>query len=154
MNKTSVTLPLLLASIAAGSLVGQAPPDLAEAMRARDRAIDAGDTAAWERFTAPEFTAVDAAGHFLTRRGHLAALRRARLARTTSQPVLYIEGIRMTAAEARSGARCGQEHIAVLAGGLAAVRRCFEDARWSIEVWERFDAGWQAVAVQSTVAVR
>jgi hypothetical protein len=127
---------------------------LIQAVRAPDQAIEEGEIATWERFTARELMAVDDAGHLLTRAGHLTALRRAQLSWLTSQPLIYIDGIRVANVGSGTPSTCGQEYVAMLANGRVATRRCLKGTSWWLEVWEKSATGWQAVAVQGTAAAK
>jgi len=130
MTRTYLVAALLLCT-APVVVAAQAPADLVQAAHARDQAVDKVDVATWERLTAPEFTVVNETGHLLTRAERIAELRKAK--------------------PAPSPIPCGQERIAMLANGNAAVRRCLSGVWWT-DVWVKSGTGWQVVAVQGTPA--
>ena len=73
---TRIALLVLAALVtAADGAVAQVPDDLRAAMKARDTAFYAVDSAQWEKYTAPAFTTVQQDGSFLTRAERLANLR-------------------------------------------------------------------------------
>ena len=110
------------------------PTELSRAVKARDVAIDKVDVAAWERLTAAEFTVVNESGHFMTHAERLAELRKAKPNATPSE--------------------CAQQKVTMFANGTAAVRRCLAAGVWWTDVWTKTSVGWQAIAVQGTVAAK
>lgn len=134
MNRTCLFVPFLLCSALPLTLSGQVPADLVQAAQARDQAIDKVDVAAWERLTAPDFTAVNETGHLFTRADRIAKLKKTK------------PGTLPTS--------CGQERITMFANGSAALRRCLTGGNWWIDVWAKSASGWQVIAVQGTRAAR
>ena len=107
------------------------PPDLLQASRARNIAIDKVDAPAWEKLTAAEFTTVDETGHFMARAERLAEFKQQK-----PNP---------------SSTKCPSK-FTMFANGTAAVERCLSDGVWWTDVWTKTAEGWQVIAVQGTTA--
>jgi hypothetical protein len=115
--------------IATAAPVAQVPDDLRDAMRARDTAFYAVDSAQWEKYTAPAFTTVQQDGSFLTRAERLANLR-------TQTPRPYVPRSR------EQNERRGDLVIA----------RFFSGGLWVLEVWTRETGSWTVLMSQVTTA--
>jgi hypothetical protein len=123
---TLVLAAWLMATVAA---VAQVPDDLRAAMKARDTAFYAVDSAQWEKYTAPSFTTVQQDGSFLTRAERLAHLR-------TQTPRPYVPRSR------ELNERRGDLVIA----------RFFSGGLWVLEVWTREAGAWTVLMSQVTTA--
>lgn len=105
------------------------PADLQAAMRARDEAFYAVDSAQWDRYTAPTFTTVQQNGALMTRAERFANLR-------TQTPRPYV-------------ARSREQHEQ---RGDLVVTRFFSGGLWVLEVWTRQAEAWMVVMSQATTA--
>jgi hypothetical protein len=105
------------------------PLDLQAAMRARDQAFYAVDSAQWNRYTAPAFTTVQQNGSFMNR-----AERLANLQAQTPKPHV---------------ARSHEQHER---RGDLVVARFFSGGLWVLEVWTRHADTWMVVMSQATTA--
>ena len=123
------TLVLAAWLMATAAAVAQVPDDLRDAMRARDTAFYAVDSAQWEKYTAPAFTTVQQDGSFLTRVERLANLR-------TQTPRPYVPRSR------EQNERRGDLVIA----------RFFSGGLWVLEVWSRETGSWTVLMSQVTTA--
>jgi hypothetical protein len=151
MGKLGVVAPLLIALTVPGFVAEQAPTDLTEAARERDRAIETLDVGAWDRLTAPGFTIVDRTGRLLTRAEQRAQFVNDRNDQPAGQPLIYIDGIRLRSASDRGEALACVDATLVLQGsGNVAIRRCATDGGSKLEVWTKTTAGWQVIAAQYT----
>ena len=106
-----------LSCFVSSTMVAQVPPELREAMRARDEAVVKADSATWDRLTTDDFTAVLADGTLLTKRERLAQFK-------TLQP--------LTPAPA--------QHEQIKHYGDVFVRRVMRQARdtgpaWILDIW-------------------
>ena len=115
--------------MAVASAAAQVPDDLRTAMRARDTAFYAVDSAQWEKFTAPTFTTVQQDGSFLTRAERLANFR-------TQTPRPYVPRSR------EQNERRGDLVIA----------RFYSGGLWVLEVWTRERGSWMVLMSQVTTA--
>jgi hypothetical protein len=129
MSRPRCVIAILICSI---PMLGraQAPPDLVQAARARDQAIDKIDVATWDRLTAPDFTVVLETGRLVTRAERIVEFKKQKPVTTPSV--------------------CAQERIVMFANGNAATRRCVDGGIQWLEVWAKSPSGWQTVAVQGT----
>jgi hypothetical protein len=107
----------------------QVPTALRLAMRARDSAFYSADAARWEQYTAPEFTAIQQDGSFLTRAERLATLR-------TQTPKPYV---------ARSREQVTRHGDLVLA-------RFLSGGLWVLEAWALEHGRWMVLTSQVTTA--
>jgi len=105
------------------------PPDLQVAMRARDEAFYAVDSAQWGKYTASDFTTVQQNGQFMSR-----AERIGNLQTQKSRP--YVP----------------REHEQFEQQGDLVVTRFFSGGLWVMEVWKRIDGAWATVMTQATTA--
>jgi len=105
------------------------PPDLQAAMRARDEAFYAVDSAQWAKYTASDFTTVQQNGQFISR-----AERRSNLATQKQRP--YVPREREQHEQQRD----------------LVVTRFFSGGLWVVEVWKRIDGAWATVMTQATTA--
>ena len=108
---------------------GSLPVELQNAMRARDEAFYAVNSAMWGKYTAPTFTTVQQNGSFMTRAERLANLQ-------SQTPRPYV---------ARSQEQNEQS------GGLV-VARFFSGGLWVLEVWAHQDNAWEVIMSQATTA--
>jgi Domain of unknown function (DUF4440) len=122
----------VLAYLGATAAFAQVPSDLQQAMRERQKAIEAADATTWDRMTSNEFTLVNANGRFSTKAERLAALKQ-------QKP--------QTTPTSRS-----QEQIRVY--GNSAIERVRSGNSWVIQVWVKQPQGWQVVATQLTTAAQ
>lgn len=122
---------LLLLCLLPTISVGQVPPALRQAMRARDLAVAKADAATWDRLTTEDFTVVTPDGTFLTKAERLALLKQEKP--DTLRPELQ-EVVR----------RYGDTAIRRLR------RRAATGETWLIDVWVKGPRGWRAAAVQVT----
>ena len=130
----SLRLAFTLSCLIPSALAAQVPPELREAMRARDEAVAKADTAAWDRLTADDFTVVGADGTLLTKAE--------RLAQFTTQ-------------QATTPAPAQQEQIRHYSDVF--VRRAPRQVRdagaaWVLDIWVKDAKGWRVAAVQVTSA--
>ena len=105
------------------------PAHLQAAMRARDEAFYAVDSAQWGRYTAPTYTTVQQNGSFMTRAERLANLQ-------AQTPKPYV-------------ARSREQHEQ---RGDLVVARFFSGGLWVLEVWTRQADVWMVVMSQATTA--
>ncbi len=105
------------------------PTDLQAAMRTRDEAFYAVDSAQWSKYTAPTFTTVQQNGAFMTRAERLAN-------HQAQTPRPYV---------ARSR-ELHEQH------GDLVVARFFSGGLWVLEVWARQAGAWMVVMSQATTA--
>jgi hypothetical protein len=125
-----LSLALTLTGLAPHLALAQAPQELQDAMRQRSQAVANADAAAWERFTADDFTVVLPDGTFLTKGDRLAQLKKEKPRRSSAPQKEQIQ------------------HY-----GETYVRRFLGDRGWVLEVWTKDDAGkWRVSAVQVTPA--
>ena len=130
MSIARISLLVLTASLAAAlPATAQVPADLLAAMKARDTAFYAVDSAQWEKYTAPTFTTVQQDGSFLTRAERLANLR-------TQTPRPYVPRSR------EQNERRGD----------LVVARFFSGGLWVLEVWTRETGSWTVLMSQVTTA--
>jgi hypothetical protein len=125
-------IPILVLAawlIASVSTIAQVPDELRAAMRARDMAFYAVDSAQWEKYTAPAFTTVQQDGSFLTRAERLANLR-------TQTPRPYVP---------RSREQIDRR-------GDLVIARFFSGGLWVLEVWTRETGAWTVMMSQVTTA--
>lgn len=118
---------LLLGTMAASA---QAPASLRQAVRERQKAVEAADAKAWDRLTSKNFMAVNAEGRLTTKAERLADIKR-------QMP------------QSTSTARA-QEQLDVY--GNVAVERVRSGKFWVFQVWVKQPQGWQVVATQLTTA--
>ena len=123
---------VVLACLGSMTAFAQVPSDLQQAMRERQKAIEAADGTTWDRMTSNEFTLVSANGRLSTKAERLAALKHQKPQTTPS--------IR------------SQEQIRVY--GNTAIERVRSGNSWVIQVWVRQPQGWQVVATQLTTAAQ
>lgn len=121
---------VVLACLGATVVFAQVPSDLQQAVRARQKAVEAADAATWDRMTSNEFTVVGVSGRLLTKVERLAALKQQKPQTTPSS---------------RS-----QEQIKVY--GNTAIERVRSGDLWVLQVWVKQSQGWQVVATQTTTA--
>lgn len=145
---SGITLLLCCWFLPAG-LAAQVPPDLAQAVRTRDEALDRGDIRTWELMTAPAFALVGIDGRLRTRAERLAQLR-AQPARVHDQQVTYVDGVPLSVTEAREEPGCGVDRILVHSSGTVATRWCLTQRQSRLEVWAQSGSGWQVIAAQHT----
>jgi hypothetical protein len=129
-------LAFVISCLVPSTLAAQVPPELREAMRARDEAIAKADAAAFDRLTADDFTVVLADGTLLTKAERLAQFK-------TQQ--------------ATTPAPAQQEQIKHY--GDVFVRRALRQvpntgAAWVLDIWVKDAKGWRVAAVQVTSAKR
>jgi Domain of unknown function (DUF4440) len=127
-------LAFALSCVVPSAIAAQVPPELREAMRARDEAVAKADAATWDRLTTDDFTVVLADGTLLTKGERLAQFK-------TQQA--------MTPAPAQ------QEQIKRY--GNVFVRRAMRQARdtgaaWVLDIWVKDAKGWRVATVQVTSA--
>ncbi len=67
MSRTRMLLTFAVTCLVPSAMAAQVPPELREAMRARDEAVAKADAATWDRFTTDDFTVVLADGTLLTK---------------------------------------------------------------------------------------
>lgn len=104
------------------------PPELKDAMRARDGAVDGADAATWDRYTADDFTVVRADGRVMTKAQRLAELRQEK-PRAATPP--------------------SDEHLSRY--GNTVIRRFRSGDLRVLDVWVYDPAhGWRVSAVQLT----
>jgi Domain of unknown function (DUF4440) len=108
----------------------QIPPELREAMQAREEAVWKKDTLAWDRLTADEFTIVVPKGKLMNKAERLAALK-------TEKP------------EAVHAVQ--REQIQVYSETVA-LHRFIDDSEWVLEVWVKQENIWRVVAAQVSIA--
>jgi hypothetical protein len=125
-NSMLVLVALLAMPAWAGA---QLPDDLRQAMRARDVAFYAADSAQWEKYTAAAYTTVQQDGSFLTRAERLVTLR-------AQPPRPYIPRSR------EQNERRGDVVIA----------RFFSGGLWVLEVWTHEAGTWMVLMTQVTTA--
>ena len=121
---------VVLACLGSTSASAQVPSDLQQAMRERQKAVEAADGTTWDRLTSNEFTLVSGDGRLSTKAERLAALKQ-------QKP--------QTTPTSRS-----QEQIRVY--GNTAIERVRSGNSWVIQVWVKQPQGWQVVATQLTTA--
>jgi len=135
MSRTRMLrLTFAVACLVPGALAAQVPPELQQAMRARDEAVAKADAATWDRFTTDDFTVVLADGTLLTKAE--------RLARFKGRPATTL-------------APAQQEQIKHY--GDVFVRRALRQvpntgAVWVLDIWIKDAKGWRVAAVQVTSA--
>jgi hypothetical protein len=105
------------------------PPDLQAAMRARDEAFYAVDSAQWGKYTASDFTTVQQNGKFMSRAERIGNLQ-------TQKQRPYV-------------LREREQHEQQ---GDLVVTRFFSGGLWVMEVWKRTDGAWATVMTQATTA--
>lgn len=105
----------------------QLPPELRQAMQARDQAITKADPSAWDHLTADDFTVVNETGAFMTKAERLAQVR----TQKATTPIT-----------------AQQEQIRLY--GDVAIRRFLSGDLWVLDVWVREARGWRVAAVQLT----
>ena len=105
------------------------PADLQAAMRARDEAFYAVDSAQWSRYTDSTFTTVQQNGSFMTRAERLENLQ-------AQRPKPYVS-------------RSREQHEQQ---GDLVVARFLSGGLWVLEVWVRRAEGWMVVMSQATTA--
>ena len=114
-------------------MTAQVPPELREAMRARDEAVAKADAATWDRLTTDDFTVVLEDGTLLTKAERLAQFK-------TQQATTAAPG--------------QQEQIKHY--GDVFVRRALRQVRagpaWVLDIWVKDAKGWRVAAVQVTSA--
>jgi hypothetical protein len=123
-----------LSCLVPSAMAAQVPPELREAMRARDEAVAKADAATWDRLTTDDFTVVLADGTLLTKGERLAQFK-------TQQ--------------ATPPAPAQQEQIKHY--GDVFVRRALRQVRdagaaWVLDIWVKDAKGWRVAAVQVTSA--
>jgi len=123
---------LVFACLGHSAALAQVPQDLQQAVRERQKAVEAADATTWDRMTSSEFTLVAANGRLSTKAERLAALK-SQKPQTTPSP--------------RS-----QEQIR--AYGNSAIERVRSGDLWVIQVWVKQPQGWQVVATQLTTAAQ
>jgi hypothetical protein len=74
----------LLVCAAAPDLLAQVPPDLQQAVRERQKAVEAADATTWDRLTSTDFTLVAANGRLSTKAERIAALKQQKRIRPTN----------------------------------------------------------------------
>ena len=104
-------------------------PDLQAAMRERDEAFYAVDSAQWGKFTASDFTTVQQNGQFMSRAERLGNLQ-------TQKRRPYVPRER-------------EQHEQQ---GDLVVTRFFSGGLWVVEVWMCIDGAWATVMTQATTA--
>ena len=109
--------------------IQQLPDDLQAAMKARDEAFYAVDSAQWEKYTAQTFTTVQQNGQFMTRAERIANHR-------AQTPRPYVPRSR----ELNEGGRD------------LVVARFFSGGLWVLEVWVRVSGTWKVQMSQATTA--
>jgi hypothetical protein len=107
----------------------QVPPDLQEAMRARDKAAAEKNATVWDRFTADEFIVVLQDGVRRTKADRLAHLK-------TQKPGVWVQP---------------QQELVRVYGNMA-VQHFLSDGDWAMVVWVKGSKDWQVVAAQDTPA--
>ncbi|ADU36556.1 nuclear transport factor 2 family protein [Variovorax paradoxus] len=105
------------------------PSDLQAAMRARDDAFYAVDSAQWGKYTASDFTTVQQNGQFMSRAERIGNLQ-------TQKQRPYV-------------LREREQHEQQ---GDLVVTRFFSGGLWVMEVWKRMDGAWVTVMTQATTA--
>ncbi len=105
------------------------PPDLQAAMRERDEAFYAVDSAQWGKYTASSFTTVQQNGQFMSRTERIDNLQ-------TQNQRPYVPRER-------------EQHEQQ---GDLVVTRFFSGGLWVVEVWKRIDGAWATVITQATTA--
>lgn len=105
------------------------PPDLQAAMRARDEAFYAVDSAQWAKYTASDFTTVQQNGQFMSRAERIDNLQ-------TQKQRPHVPRER-------------EQHEQQ---GDLVVTRFFSGGLWVMEVWKRTDGAWATVMTQATTA--
>lgn len=105
------------------------PPDLQAAMRTRDEAFYAVDSAQWGKYTANDFTTVQQNGQFMSRAERIGNLQ-------TQKRRPYVPRER-------------EQHEQQ---GDLVVTRFFSGGLWVVEVWKRIDGAWATVMTQATTA--
>ena len=124
--------PLALMLLDAAIAHAQVPSDLLQAVRERQKAVEAADAATWDRLTGSDFAVVGVGGRYFTKAERLAALKQQK-PQAAPMPRL-------------------QEQIKVY--GNTAVERVRSGNNWVIQVWVRQAQGWQVVATQVTAAAQ
>ena len=124
----------VLSCLVPSAIAAQVPPELREAMRARDEAVAKADAATWDRLTTDDFTVVLADGTRLTKGERLAQFK-------TQQ--------------ATPPAPAQQEQIKHY--GDVFVRQALRQVRdagaaWVLDIWVKDAKGWRVAAVQVTSA--
>ncbi len=125
---------LAVACLVPNALAAQVPPELREAMRARDEAVAKADAATWDRLTTDDFTVVLVDGRLLTKAERLALFK--------TQP-------------ATQPTPPQQEQIKHY--GDVFVRRALRQVRnagdgWVLDIWVKDAKGWRVAAAQVTGA--
>lgn len=105
------------------------PLDLQVAMRERDEAFYAVDSAQWGRYTASNFTTVQQNGQFMSRTERMGNLQ-------TQKQRPYVPRER-------------EQHEQQ---GDLVITRFFSGGLWVVEVWKRIDGAWATVMTQATTA--
>ena len=112
-------------------VIAQTPPELRQAMRARDLAVAKADAVTWDRLTTADFTVVTPGGTLFTKAERLAQLKQQKP--DTLRPVL-------------------EEKISRY--GDVVVRRMRRPSSagevWIMDVWVKGARGWRVAAVQVT----
>jgi hypothetical protein len=112
-------------------LAAQVPPELRDAMRARDEAVAKADPSTWDRLTAPSFTVVVEDGRMMTKAERLAELKK-------QKPESFVAPT--------------QEQVNRF--GDTVVRRFRSGDVWVLDVWVRDQGIWRVAAVQVTTAAK
>jgi hypothetical protein len=122
---------LLLFLLWAASPAGaQTPADLEEAMRLRSQAVVNADGAAWDKYTAEDFTVVLPDGKMMNKSERLALMKTQKPTRRSSPQQVQVKHYTET-----------------------YVRRFLGDNGWVMEVWTKDKSGkWRVSAVQVTAA--
>ena len=105
------------------------PLELQAAMRARDEAFYAVDSAQWGQYTASDFTTVQQNGQLMSRAERIGNLQ-------TQKQRPYV----------------AREHEQHEQEGDLVVTRFFSGGLWVVEVWKRVDCAWTTVMTQATTA--
>jgi hypothetical protein len=123
---------VVLAYLGSTSASAQVPSDLQQAIRERQKAVEAADGTTWDRMTSNDFTLVSGNGRLSTKAERLASLKQ-------QKP--------QTTPTSRS-----QEQIRVY--GNTAIERVLGGDSWVIQVWVKQPQGLQVVAIQLTTAAQ
>ena len=127
-------LAFAFSCIVPSAMAAQVPPELREAMRARDEAVAKADAVTWDRLTTDDFTVVLADGTLLTKAERLAQFKTQQA--TTPAPA---------------------QHEQIKHYGDVFVRRAVRQVRdtgaaWVLDIWVNDAKGWRVAAVQVTSA--
>ena len=110
---------------------GQEPAELRDAMSRRGQAVANADAAAWDRFTAEDFTVVLPDGHFMSKAERLAQMKTQKPRRRSAPQQEQVKHYNET-----------------------YVRRFLGDNGWVMEVWTKDGDKWRVSAVQVTPAAK